>query len=174
MMRCGFFWMIFLFCTVCAPAVEHLDRGLLALPMNGGKIYVGWRLLAEDPSDIAFHIYRSEKADAEFERVTATPLSHSTNWVDSTTQIGKTYFYRVTTLQNELEGMPSKPAEVTAAKRKREYMDIQFWADYEARMCAIADLDGNGAYYYIIKQPSSTLIRIKKKATGSQVAHAIR
>ena len=38
---------------------EKLDRGMLAVPMGQGKVYLGWRLLKNDPEYIAFNVYRS-------------------------------------------------------------------------------------------------------------------
>jgi hypothetical protein len=37
---------------------ERLDRGMLALVTEGGKVYLGWRLLKTDPEAIAFNVYR--------------------------------------------------------------------------------------------------------------------
>ena len=34
--------------------VERLDRGLVARPVAGGKVYLSWRLLPTDPPDIGF------------------------------------------------------------------------------------------------------------------------
>ena len=38
---------------------ETLDRGMLALAMGEGKVYLGWRLLRTDPQSVAFNVYRS-------------------------------------------------------------------------------------------------------------------
>src|SRR6185436_14715942 len=37
---------------------ETLDRGLIALAPDGGRVYLGWRLLKSDPTDVAFDVYR--------------------------------------------------------------------------------------------------------------------
>ena len=39
--------------------VENLSRGLIALRSTDTSVYVGWRLLGSDPSDLAFNLYRS-------------------------------------------------------------------------------------------------------------------
>src|SRR5215510_2781353 len=36
---------------------EKLDRGLIALATEGGKVYLSWRLLKTDPEAIAFNVY---------------------------------------------------------------------------------------------------------------------
>lgn len=38
--------------------MENIDRGLTALVRADTSIYLGWRLLIDDPEDIAFNIYR--------------------------------------------------------------------------------------------------------------------
>ena len=73
---------------------EHLDRGLVVRRCREGAdswVYVGWRLLASDPEDVAFHVYR-QTADGPFERLTSKPIADSTNYVDDlaseTTKVG--------------------------------------------------------------------------------------
>ena len=49
----------FLASTACAQRqMEALGRGVVAIPQDGGKVFVGWRLLGTDPDDIAFNVYR--------------------------------------------------------------------------------------------------------------------
>ena len=42
--------------------VENLGRGLIAIRASESTVYVGWRLLGTDPSDIAFNVYRASGA----------------------------------------------------------------------------------------------------------------
>ena len=39
-----------------AQVSEKIDRGVVALTVKEGTVYVGWRLLASDPEDIAFNV----------------------------------------------------------------------------------------------------------------------
>src|SRR5262245_53182192 len=41
------------------PTEETFNRGLIAVVNDNGQIYLGWRLLAADPADVAFNVYRS-------------------------------------------------------------------------------------------------------------------
>ena len=41
------------------PQVEHLGRGLVAVPESDGRVFLSWRLLANDPADVAFNVYRT-------------------------------------------------------------------------------------------------------------------
>ena len=49
---------------------ESLDRGFVAMPVDGGRIYLGWRLLKDDPRNMAFDVYRraGEKSPPETQR----------------------------------------------------------------------------------------------------------
>ena len=40
------------------PAEETFNRGLVAMVNDQGQVYLGWRLLKEDPADVAFNVYR--------------------------------------------------------------------------------------------------------------------
>jgi hypothetical protein len=40
------------------PVVERLSRGVVAIHQSDGSVFVGWRLLADDPDGVAFNIYR--------------------------------------------------------------------------------------------------------------------
>jgi hypothetical protein len=45
-------------CSFAAPQMEHLDRGFVAIrtPTN---VFLSWRLLANDPTNIAFNIFQA-------------------------------------------------------------------------------------------------------------------
>src|SRR5262245_5534622 len=40
---------------------ERLDRGVVAVSADGGRVHLSWRLLETDPPDIAFNVYRSSR-----------------------------------------------------------------------------------------------------------------
>ena len=59
------------------PSQEVEGRAPVALPTDEG-VYVGWRLLADDPADIAFHVYRNGRG------ITTQPVTSATSFVDPT------------------------------------------------------------------------------------------
>lgn len=67
--------------------IENLDRGLISVHSSGGNL-VSWRLLATDPASVAFHVYRGST------RLTATPLTASTNYFDSGAAASQSYTVR--------------------------------------------------------------------------------
>ncbi|MBP8303518.1 MAG: silent information regulator protein Sir2, partial [Phycisphaerae bacterium] len=60
---------------------ERLNRGVVAVPTEGGKVYVGWRLLKTDPEGVAFHVYRTTAGGSPV-RVNAEPVTRTTDLVD--------------------------------------------------------------------------------------------
>ena len=80
-----------------APAqrvMERLDRGTVAVPLGGGKVYVGWRLLATDPEGVAFHLDRSTEGGPAV-RLTREPIRDSTNFVDTDAPKDRPFSYVV-------------------------------------------------------------------------------
>jgi hypothetical protein len=94
---------------------EDLDRGLVAMPMADGGIYVGWRLLDSDPPDTAFHLYRRE-GDRPAVRLNRNPLVQTTDYVDVDPPLGQAdYFVRAVSGGRELP-----PSEVVVATPRRQ------------------------------------------------------
>ncbi len=61
--------------------MEALTRGLVAAKHAGG-IFVSWRVLATDPEDIGFNLYRTGD-DGESVRVNQEPIIGGTNVIDT-------------------------------------------------------------------------------------------
>lgn len=133
--------------------VENLNRGVIALPIGSGKIYVGWRLLKDDPKEIVFNIYRSEGAEGSYVKVNKSPIVESTNFVDDGLLEGKAYFYQVVPVLEGEERLASRPFKLWASGVRKNYINIGLKGSYAFHKCAIADLDGDGEYDYVIKQP---------------------
>ncbi len=73
---------------------ESLDRGLIARPIAGGKVYVGWRLLESDPADVAFNVYR-RTGDADLVRLNDEPIRKTTDFVDDSAAKGTEHAWLV-------------------------------------------------------------------------------
>ena len=80
----------------CSPAftAESLDRGVVALANPKGDIYIGWRLLASDPKEVAFDIVCSENASGPWKKINPKPIQDGCNYLD-TTAGGKSFYYYV-------------------------------------------------------------------------------
>jgi len=82
-----------------AQVREKIDRGVVALILDGGvrrsTVYVGWRLLASDPEDTAFNVYRKDIGVGDFEKINDTPITESTNFLDKSASGGHGYRYKI-------------------------------------------------------------------------------
>jgi len=131
-------------------AAENLDRGVVALPQKAGGVYVGWRLLAADPPEIAFDVYRADSLHGPRTRVNAKPIADSCDYMD-TSAGGKPAFYFV-----EPTGADSKnprAQSVRAANDSGGFVRLKLQGNYRAQKVGLADFDGDGRLDYLVKQP---------------------
>jgi rhamnogalacturonan endolyase len=148
-----FIYLTFSGCSQKSKIGERMDRGLIALPKDRGVVYIGWRLLSSDPKDIKFNIYRLEIGKKEYEKINDEPISNSTNYLDKNVVPGNAYRYKLKTVLNENEVDLPGVAYVFSFPWDIPYISIPLQGEYEAQKVAIADLDGDGKYDYVIKQP---------------------
>ena len=81
-----------------AEVREKIGRGVVALTVEEGTVYVGWRLLASDPEDVAFNVYRKDIGLGNFEKANDTPITESTNCLDTSASPGHGYRYKTKTV----------------------------------------------------------------------------
>jgi len=133
---------------------EKLNRGLLAMPNKEGKVYLGWRLLKSDARETTFNVYRCLEGGATM-KLNKEPVVSTTDFIDTQPAPGgkNTYWVRPVVEGRELE--PSEKVLLKAnAEDKTYYSSIKFQGDYRPQRIAVADLNGDGAYDFVIKQPS--------------------
>jgi hypothetical protein len=132
---------------------EKINRGMLAIPMEGGKVYLGWRLLKNDPEDIAFNVYRST-AGGEAIRLNAQPVTKTTDFVDDEAILDKPNAWWVRPVLNGREMEASEKVELQANTEIRQYRSISLKDDVRSvSMVGIGDLDGDGVYDFVVKHP---------------------
>ncbi len=142
---------------VCAgglalPAAERLDRGVVALPAKDGQVYVGWRLLASDPADIGFDVFRSATPEGQPQKLNAEPIKNSCNFVD-TTAGGKSWYYLVRPAGPRANLAESGSAQADAASGAAGCLKFKLQGNARAQKVGIADLDGDGKLDYLVKVP---------------------
>ena len=153
--------------------IEHLDRGAIAVPANGGGMLVSWRLLATDPADIAFNVYRDGR------KLNSRPVTDATNFDDA--QGTTTAKYSVSV--------------VLKRKEQRERASVQTWSEpywsiplqrpdggttpdgvtytYSANDASVGDLDGDGHYEIVLKwDPSNSKDNAFAGYTGNVIVDA--
>lgn len=141
--------LLFLVVAFGAAAAENLDRGLVALPQPDGSVYVGWRLLSTDPPNVGFDLFRSESAQGRGQKVNPAPIKESCNYVDKTAS-SKPWFYSVRSVSKTTR---MKKGDWVRTSTEPGFVRIKLQGDYAAQKVGIADLDGDGRYEYLVKQP---------------------
>jgi rhamnogalacturonan endolyase len=133
-----------------AAGGERLGRGLVALSTDRG-VYLGWRLLASDPKDVAFDVHRRKAGEQAFQCITPDPLTDSTNYLDRSVTQGEVS-YRVEAVTKGGPRDASSTATVNAG-RVQPYLRIPLQGDYGAHKACLGDLDGDGELEVVIQQP---------------------
>jgi rhamnogalacturonan endolyase len=137
-----------------APAEETFNRGLIAVVTDQGQIYLGWRLLKDDPADVAFNAYRRTEGGGAV-KVNAAPLTSSTNLIDTAAQKDKANTWFVRPLSRGRELAPSESASLAPNAPPNRVRSIKLQGDYQFNRVGVCDLDGDGVFDYVIKQPGS-------------------
>ena len=126
---------------------EKLDRGLIALPTAGEKVYIGWRLLESDSGNAAFNVYRSAGSDGPL-RLNDEPVTVTTDYIDTDPVKNGTAEYFIRSVMNGVEGAPSKKAKVYGRVDGDPYISIKLKGNYAANRAGVGDLDGDGPVSY--------------------------
>ena len=135
---------------------EHLDRGLAAAPAVDGKgIHLSWRLLATDPEGASFHVYRM--ADGKQQRLTRKAIGKVCDYTDQAPAATQAYYWitvldakgRVVDTSDRLEVDKGGLTNYRTVKLRDPKM--------RAGKVAVADLNGDGEYDYIVRTPDSNV-----------------
>lgn len=154
-LRYGWFVItVLMFCFDSAqaqPHMEMLDRGLVALAKPNGHVYVGWRLLKSDSDKAVFNVYRS--TGGKVVKLNTNPISESTDFVDRTVPaMGEQQWWVVPVVDGQ-EQKASKRVGVVKSDSETAYISVPLKGDYTFQKIGIADLNGDGALDYVVKQP---------------------
>jgi len=134
------------------PGEEAFNRGLIAVVNDQGQVYLGWRLLKDDPPNVAFNVYRRTNGGSAV-RVNAKPLTASTNLIDSGARTDAEHVWFVRALTGGRDLPPSETASLATPPNRIRSIKLQ--GDYQFNRVGICDLDGDGVFDYVIKQPGA-------------------
>ncbi|MDG4831988.1 cellulose binding domain-containing protein [Solwaraspora sp. WMMD1047] len=157
-----------------AKQMEDLDRGLISVRSGSGNL-VSWRLLGTEAAGTGFNVYRGGT------RVNSTPITNSTNYLDSGAAAGSAYTVRA--VVNGAEQAPSGPA----LQFTNGYLDVRLQVppggttpsgesySYSANDASVGDLDGDGQYEIVLKwDPSNAKDNSQSGYTGNVYVDAYR
>jgi rhamnogalacturonan endolyase len=162
-----------------AAHVEYLNRGLVAVRRTTSEVYVGWRMLGTDPTDVAFDLYRSTNG-GEPVKLNATPLTQTTDFVDRTATLSASNQYFVRPIIQGIALAPSESYALAANSPVRQYLNVPLQIPaggttpsgenytYSANDATVGDLDGDGDYEIVLKwDPSNSKDNSQSGYTGN-------
>ena len=133
---------------------ETLNRGLTAARARSGQgVYLSWRLLNTDDPAVGFHVYR--EANGKTRRLTGKPLTKTCDFTDKAPVQGKAAYW-VAAVTKGGKALPSGKIEVDAAKLTN-YTTLRLKDNAKAGKIALADLNGDGTYDYIVRTPETNV-----------------
>ncbi len=137
-------------------AEEELDRGVVALETPEG-VYLGWRLLKSDPAGVGFNVFRRVD-DGDWVRLTETPIVRTTDFIDRQTpaEVRLTYKVESTVPDAPWPSGTASPAPLATGAAPHVSIKLQD-AETAFSKIGIADLNGDGRYDYVIKQPNKNI-----------------
>ncbi len=160
--------------TTLVRDAEYLDRAPVAVKTEDG-VYIGWRLLGLDARDLAFDVYRDGT------KVTAEPITRSTNLVDPDGTAGSTY--AVTAHIGEREVSVTDEFGVW----DQQYLDIPLDKPADATLPdgntvtywpgdgTVGDVDGDGEYELVfLWNPSISKDNSQSGYTGNVYLEAVK
>ena len=147
--------------------VEKLNRGLVATRLNADQVYINWRMLGTEPTNISYNLYCNGK------KVAGSPFTTTTNFTHKTTTDGN---YYIRAIVNGIEQAASETVNVWA----NQYLDIAMQIPdggtspdgraytYSVNDCSVGDVDGDGQYEIFVKwDPSNAHDNSHKGYTGN-------
>ena len=138
--------------------MEWLDRGVVAVRNDDGKVFVSWRLLGTDPPNIAFNVYRAngdmKNGSDKTIILNKAPVAKTTSYIDAIANPDVVYSYYVTTIKNGKEDNATVNNYFVLQPGKNPYFSIplQTPAGYATNDGSVGDLDGDGEYEIVLHQ----------------------
>ncbi|WP_084958086.1 CBM35 domain-containing protein [Thermoactinospora rubra] len=153
--------------------VEDLDRGLISVRSGTGNL-VSWRLLATDPDNVSFNVYRGSTRIAT--------VTNSTNHLDSGAAADASY-----TVRAVVNGVEQAASEPSLRFTGGDHLDVPIQRPsggttpdgasytYSAGDASAGDLDGDGRLEIVLKwDPSNAKDNSQSGYTGNVFVDAYR
>lgn len=132
---------------------EKLDRGLVATPIEPGKVYLSWRMLKADPANVAFNVYRASGNGAAA-KINTAPVQRTTDLIDTAAPSEREHTWFIKPVVNGRELAESERVTVAANTAPQPYRSIKL-KDITRGVdrVGIGDLNGDGTYDFVVKHP---------------------
>lgn len=153
--------------------MEFLNRALVALRQDA-HVYLSWRLLGTDPDSITFDILRDGR------KINAEPITGSTDFIDPNGEESSIYTVVPLVAGGELAAESAVvwpdpflriPLQVPAAGTTPDGREYR----YSPNEASVGDLDGDGAYEFVVKwEPSNARDNSRPGYSGNVFMDAYR
>lgn len=128
---------------------EKLNRGLVAVKTSANQAFLSWRILGNDPENIAFNVYRNGI------KLNTSPISTVSNFIDNV--VGTEY--SIKTVIDGIETGETNYAPVWANNYKDIVLSVpasltmpdKSTCNYTPNDCSVGDVDGDGEYEIVVK-----------------------
>lgn len=155
--------------------MESLDRGLVAIKTEEQKVFVSWRLLEEDPEDLAFNLYR-KNGNGEVTKVNKEPIEKVTWFQDESFDPNQENTWFVKSLRRKKEPEEKGSFTIAASAAAKPYFSIPLKKPegYAPNDLSVGDLDGDGQYEIIVHQVGRSRDNSQKGITDPPVFQAYK
>ncbi|MEQ1828377.1 MAG: hypothetical protein ABL921_20620 [Pirellula sp.] len=132
--------------------MERLDRGIVAIRQDDGRVFVGWRLLGTEPPDVGFNVYRAD-GNGDPKKLNEVPLTGPTHLIDERAAVDVEHSYSIRSVVGGVEQLDSTRFTLLANAPARNYIEIplQLPEGTNPGDASAADLDGDGDYELVLK-----------------------
>lgn len=138
--------------TSAQRQMEYLNRGVYALNSGNGSILVSWRLLGNEPANLAFNVYR--KSGTNTVKLNALPVTNSTGYTDQQADTSVANTYTVRAIVDGKEQAADKAFTLPAHAKPYLSIPLQTPAGYTPNDVSVGDMDGDGEYEIVLHQTS--------------------
>ena len=140
--------------------MERLGRGVVVLHSATSQAYVSWRLLATDPAEVGFNLYRSANGGSGV-KLNSQPLTNTTDFLDTAANFTVSNAWVVVPVLAGVEQSPSAPCGLAANAPVRQYLPLPLvnpgaFTPYDVKFCWVGDFDGDGEYDFLVDRLSTT------------------
>lgn len=136
---------------------DKLNRGVVAIDgIDNNSVYISWRLLKTDPSDIAFNVYQG--VGKRSTQINKKPISVTTDFVYKDPDINENKQYWVVPIEKGKKGAPSERVSKIVRKSSNEPVYVSIPLHNEVvpgrKRLGVADLDGDGKFDFVLIHPN--------------------
>jgi rhamnogalacturonan endolyase len=155
--------------------MEDLGRGVVAIAQPSNKVFVSWRLLATDPENASFNIYRATEKNKPV-KLNSKPLSGPTHFTDSLADLSKANAWHVKPVVKNKELEASKSFAIAGGAPAQAFLSVPLKTpeNYTPNDAAAADLDGDGEYELVIHMTGRGRDNSQKGMTDEPILHAYK